>query len=129
MHTKGDFFMKKWMALVAVVVCVLCFVGCNRTEQPSAMEHGEWISPTVPVGEEPCSQLIAAVGINGVEGYVYYSDLYGNQPSTPEEAEQYMKRLNAEIAVAKLTGRRFLRRIPLYDADGVTVIGEFGISY
>lgn len=129
MYTKGDFPMKKLMVLVVVLACVLSLVGCNQTEKPNSMEHREFVSPTVPPEEEEYSQLIAAIGINGVNGYVYYSDLYGNQPNTPEEAVQYMENLDAEIAAAKLAGQEFLRYIPLYDADGITIIGEYGISY
>ena len=79
--------------------------------------------------KEPEANLIPAIGINGVEGYVYESDIYGEQPNTPEEAMEYMKSLNTEILVSKKEEQEYLRYIPLYKNDGVTIIGEFGISY
>ena len=77
--------------------------------------------------EQP--QLIAAIGTNGEEGYVYAIDLEGEQPNSPEEALIYMKELNTSVEEAKEAGYKYLRYIPLYESDGVTVIGEFGISY
>ncbi len=62
-------------------------------------------------GYEP--DLIAAIGRNGIHGYVYSSDLNGDNPRTPEEAIQ--QKNNSKI-------------IPLYDKDGTTVIGEFKIE-
>jgi len=59
--------------------------------------------------------LIAAMGTNGKEGYVYQKDLDGELPNNPEEAVKYMK-------------RKTPCKIPLYDIDGVTVIGEFNIG-
>ena len=79
--------------------------------------------------KEPEANLIPAIGINGVEGYVYESDIYGEQPNTPEEALEYMKSLNTEILVSKKEEQEYLRYIPLYKNDGVTIIGKFGISY
>ncbi|MGL5378382.1 hypothetical protein [Clostridium sp.] len=65
-------------------------------------------------------QLIAAEGQNGVEGYVLESDLYNEeiQPNTPEEAVKYSLK-------KKIQGDRF---IPLYDNDGITVIGTYKID-
>lgn len=79
--------------------------------------------------KEPETNLIPAIGINGVEGYVYESDIYGEQPNTPEEAMEYMKSLSAEILMSKKEEQEYLRYIPLYKNDGVTIIGKFGISY
>lgn len=62
-------------------------------------------------GAERIPELIKAAGDNGVEGYVRYDDLEGGpQPSNPAEA----------VAMSGQT-----RVIPLYAADGVTVIGTF----
>lgn len=72
--------------------------------------------------------LIAAVGIDGTEGYVCRIDLDGEQPNNPEEAIEYMEQLNERIVEMKLTGEKYIRIIPLYAEDGETIIGEFGIS-
>lgn len=70
------------------------------------------------VGVEP--DLIAAVGVDGTEGYVRSTELNGGpQPKSPEEAVAYMKALeSAPYSVC---------RIPLYAADGKTVIGSFQV--
>ncbi|MDO0823881.1 M56 family metallopeptidase [Desulfosporosinus nitroreducens] len=62
----------------------------------------------------PQPELISA-GKDGTSGYVYYEDLMGGpQPKTPEEA----------IAMQEM-GKFEKRAIPLYAADGKTVIGSF----
>lgn len=57
--------------------------------------------------------LIRAIGVNGVEGYVRSSDLYGSSPATPEEA------------IARNDAGAFT--IPVYDAEGVQVIDSFAV--
>ena len=71
---------------------------------------GEWQEP----------DLIEAVGLNNIEGYVRKVDLYDeeNQPNNPEEAIAYMKKREKE-------GPRI---IPVYKKDGKTVIGEYRID-
>jgi len=72
---------------------------------------------------EVLPELVAATGTNGKNGYVYQKDLDGELPKNPEEAVEYMKRLQ------KLNDQGiFTRTIPLYESDGKTVIGEFEIS-
>lgn len=87
---------------------------------------GIYLDSTDPP-EKP--DLIAAIGLDGTKGYVYPADLRGDQPSTPEEALQYMEDLEQAYAKAKATGEQYSRYIPLYASDGITVIGEFGISF
>ena len=58
--------------------------------------------------------LIAAIGVDGIEGYVYAEDLRGPMPNSPEEASALMEARGSEP-----------RSIPLYEKDGKTVIGEF----
>ena len=62
------------------------------------------------------------------KGYVYYADLERDTPQNPEEAKEYMERLDTLIREANERGDRYLWYIPLYASDGVTVIGSFGIS-
>ena len=64
--------------------------------------------------------LILAVGTNGKEGYIKKTDLYANEPKTPEEA--------IRIQEDKITNNNLIRYIPLYEIDGKTVIGEFKID-
>ncbi|EGW37004.1 blaR1 peptidase M56 family protein [Desulfosporosinus sp. OT] len=61
----------------------------------------------------PQPDLISA-GKDGTSGYVKYEDLIGPQPKTPEEA----------IAMQEM-GEFEKREIPLYAADGKTVVGTF----
>lgn len=87
------------------------------------------VDPKVAPEQQEMPELIAAIGIDGTEGYVYACDLDGEQPRTPEEAVEYMARLEKEVAAARAAKSVYFRTIPLYASDGVTVIGEFGISY
>jgi hypothetical protein len=67
--------------------------------------------------EETRPDLISAIGVDGIEGYVMKKDLDGEQPKTPEEA----------IAIQKSRSPGG-RDIPLYDVDGETVIGVFHVG-
>lgn len=87
------------------------------------------VNPELPPELQVYPDLIAAIGIDDVEGYVYASDLNGDQPKNPEEAIAYMENLEQEIETAKLTRQEYLDTIPLYDSDGVTIIGAFPISF
>lgn len=67
--------------------------------------------------------MIAAVGVNDVEGYVSIDDLYDttNEPKSPEEMlERQNKRMRSNETY---------RLIPLYDNDGETIIGEYRIDF
>lgn len=59
--------------------------------------------------------LVAAEGISGQEGYIYYADLEATTPSSPEEA-------------VRMAGGASVR-IPVYLADGVTKIDEFEVHF
>lgn len=73
-------------------------------------------------------ELILTKGIDGTIGYVYKSDLDGEQPQNPEEVLEYMKRLEERYEEMRQTGEEYVRSIPLYAEDGETVIGEVGIG-
>ncbi len=79
----------------------------------------------VSVETEP--DLIAAIGIDGTEGYVLSKDLQEPSPKTPEEAVAQTKEIEKAALAAKAKGSNIVREIPLYDVDGRTVIGKFGI--
>ena len=77
------------------------------------------VGPYNPVGPD----LVAALGIDGTEGFVYQTDLDEDKPNNPEEAIEYMKRLEE----MRMSGEKYVRIIPLYANNGETIIGEFGL--
>ncbi|MED1788152.1 peptidase [Brevibacillus laterosporus] len=62
------------------------------------------------IGVEP--DLISAIGINEVKGYVRADDLTPDVSSIEEAIDETSKNDN-------------IRTIPLYDVDGTTILGEF----
>ena len=127
--------------LLGIMVVVGIGIGCvtgvsmastGHTPEPYPVnENGQTYGGIDPYSivpqEEP--DLIAAMGIDGTLGYIYAADVDGDKPSTPEEAAIYMENLERTRERARAAGEVYLRLIPLYDSDGVTVIGEYGISY
>jgi hypothetical protein len=75
--------------------------------------------------------LILAEGIDGAIGYVYQEDLrFGpfEQPETAEERALYNEQLLA-LAYEQLANEdEYLWYIPLYESDGKTIIGQFGVG-
>lgn len=76
--------------------------------------YGSDVDATSP---ETRPELISAIGVDGIEGYVLKKDLDGELPKSPEEA--------IAIQNSRSPGGR---DIPLYDVDGETVIGVFHIG-
>ena len=72
----------------------------------------------VPYGGEP--DLIRAVAVSGVEGYVARTDLMPPEPE-PRSPREALVRQHA----AYLAGDR---HIPVYAEDGTTVVGEFVVG-
>ncbi|MDN4473023.1 hypothetical protein [Demequina zhanjiangensis] len=73
---------------------------------------------TVAYGADP--DLIAAMATNGLFGYVRREDLqavYGPEPTSPAEALERQQEPGYGIG-----------DIPVYQSDGVTVIGEFEVG-
>ena len=106
-------------------------VSANSEISYELNEHGQTygnMNPELSPEIQEAPQLIAAIGIDGTSGFVYYDDLQGELPHNPEEALAYMERLNEQIAEARKRGDQYLQYIPLYESDGKTVIGSFGIS-
>nr|WP_302597534.1 hypothetical protein [uncultured Cellulosilyticum sp.] len=78
-------------------------------------ENGETYGTNNPeLGYEP--DLMAAIGENGVYGYVRSEDLAGIDFKTPEEAIEWQN------------SRPGVREIPVYDQEGEEVIDTFRIS-
>lgn len=86
------------------------------------------IDPMMNPEQEP-PQLIAAIGVDGTNGYVKHDDLNKNQPTNPDEAIKYMEKLETAVGKARNSGSEYSELIPLYDSDGETIIGQFRISY
>ena len=61
--------------------------------------------------------LIQAIGVDGTQGYVKQTDLLADMPKTLEERVRLAQHPSQES-----------RTIPLYESDGVTVVGEFQIT-
>lgn len=114
--------------LSGTVVAYAVTEGTTYQMNENGVTYGH-INPKISPINQDVPQLIAAIGLDGEEGYVYEKDLNGEQPQTPEEAVEYMENLEKQISRAKVEGQEYLYYIPLYAEDGVTVIGEFGISY
>ena len=78
-------------------------------------------------------ELIMAMGVDGTVGYVYQSELerysHGGlpAPTNPEEALEYMIKIEELKEAARISGKKHLNYIPLYDVDGKTIIGKFGV--
>lgn len=124
------------LALMFVAGVVIGTVGVTAssldTPRPYQVnQNGQTYGGMNPYAAVPQEgpDLIAAIGIDGTEGYIYEGDLNGEQPSNPEEAQVYMENLKQRAAKAARSNEEYSRYIPLYDSDGVTVIGEFGISF
>ena len=95
-------------------------------------ENGQTYGPLLADPYTPEPDLIAAVGIDGTEGYIYNSiqNQHGGYPppQNPEEAIEYMRWLDERKEEMKRNGEKYILIVPLYAEDGVTVIGEYGIG-
>ncbi|MDR1737093.1 MAG: hypothetical protein LBR85_09540 [Oscillospiraceae bacterium] len=123
--------------IIALIVSVLLGVGAGVLAVTAAAEQ----KPSFSVNESGIAygnylddpsgtalDMFSAIGVDGTKGYVYYADAYGDQPKTPEDARKYMEELEARHNEAVESGEDYLQTVPLYDVDGKTVIGEYGIG-
>lgn len=65
--------------------------------------------------------MIAAVGLNNVEGYIKIDDLYGEIPNNPEDAIRLQNKRSKSFSQYRL--------IPLYKNDSKTIIGQYKIDF
>lgn len=77
--------------------------------------YGSELAATSP---SDMPDLVKAVGVGGILGYVRFSDLNGPQPKTPAQAIELMKKRKPGA----------VRQIPLYAQNGTTVIGVFDVG-
>lgn len=118
------------VAAVLVLSASVSSAGAPPAEEPIAVSaktlqdfpqnargqrFGSGLEARTPA-DEP--DLIASIGTNGQEGYVLKSDMRGIQPKTPAEA----------IALSDAARKAGPREIPLYAADGITIIGSFRLG-
>lgn len=108
-----------WLLILVVTVLVIgvILISMNRLNSGgrySVNQYGETYGPHDPdAGPENFPDLIAAIGDNGIEGYLKYTDFIGPPVHSPEEAAVYQE-----------TKPSFF---PLYDKDGRTVIDTFSL--
>ncbi|MDR0916547.1 MAG: hypothetical protein LBN02_05090 [Oscillospiraceae bacterium] len=131
---RGIFGLLLCAGLLAAVLVPLGIADAESPSTTAVNENGQTYgsghvndpsNPDIP-------DLIFALGVDGTDGYVYKTDLYGTgplvKPTNLEEAVAYMAQLDALAEQAKARNDEYLYYIPLYASDGVTVIGQFGIN-
>ena len=104
------------LVLMLTTLCAIsaCAMDTAQGQQYSTNSNGETYGDNLQarqLGYE--ADLIAAIGENGVEGYVRNAELYADCVSNPMEAVNSLPEV---------------RYIPLYMEDGTTVIGQFKIG-
>lgn len=104
----------KWLVTIQYVVHVPTEFGANANGDSYGITGDERGEPT----------LIAAMATNGKEGYVYRQDLEDADGTTamkgfksPEDALAWQEAHAGEVI-----------SIPVYEADGKTIIGEFQVG-
>jgi len=132
---RGVFILLLCISVLSMVVVTANAIETRKTyvsypQNESGQTFGSGLHSEFDNIEKP--DLIQAAGIDGTEGYVLKSDLYGtgplHKPQNEEEVFIYMEQLDALIEEAKARGDKYVYTIPLYKSDGITIIGEFGIS-
>ncbi|SDK41747.1 hypothetical protein SAMN05428961_10221 [Paenibacillus sp. OK060] len=89
-------------------------MNMNYPKNKKGQTYGSSADATSPETEP---ELISAIGEDGTSGYVLKKDLDGALPKSPEEAIAIQNSRSPEG-----------RDIPLFDVDGVTVIGVFHVG-
>jgi hypothetical protein len=75
--------------------------------------------------------LALAIGIDGTKGYIStkeHDDYIMPRPQNQKEIAIYMEKLTQMVAEARVQNSKYLYYIPLYEADGTTIIGKYGVS-
>lgn len=103
------------VALLVFLTCVPAFAN-TRSSVMKVNASGETYGTLSQQGE--MLDLIAAVANNGKEGYIKKTDVEANSPTCPADAVRKMEKME----------RAGDRTIPVYKADGITIIGDFTIE-
>jgi len=105
------------LAIAAIMCGLIGYASLPVSAEKDALyrvnENGKTYGPGIYAhSDDEFPDLILAEGTNQKIGYVKKTDLFEEMPATPEEALERQKNNKA-------------RSIPLYEKDGITVIGEF----
>lgn len=135
---------KKILGFILAIVLVSGVI-CGVTLSSKGLEADASGKPVYPVNQngetygtadprvrpelQEYPDLIYVKGEDGVFGYIRRSEAEGEQPKTPEEAVLYMERKEAEREAARAAGQEYRRYVPIYEEDGLTIIGRFGIDW
>jgi hypothetical protein len=111
---------------IAIAISVIFVVAASSSDVPadrvepvfSINGNGETYGSITDLEPEEYPDLVAAIGVNGVEGYFRMNEAHPEDPKTPEEALAWQEELQAN------GGFYFC---PLYDREG-NVIGEMQIG-
>ena len=98
--------------LILLLFLLLMLIWENKQEASlyPVNENGQTYGSAL--SNNPPPDLIATIGDSGVEGYVYYDEMFPTiTAKTPEEAQE---ELNS-----------FPQKIPVYKSDGITQIDTF----
>lgn len=122
------------MISTSASVVIAANVNTNRSRfhspQYEVNENGQTYGSAIKSGSvETEPDLIAAVGTDGTEGYVYAKDLQKDMPQTPEEAVAQTNKLRKSQSLKRGSNKTIVvDTIPLYDVNGKTILGEFEIT-
>ena len=99
--------------------------SCSKTPNYIIKSNSRAIDELVVQQIDVSPDLILAIGTNGKTGYVKSADLNMSNITTPDQAVAFASYVEAQMAAQSQSPPT----IPLYESDGVTVIGEFELSY
>lgn len=133
MRTKSIFLLVVFLVLGLMVgtVTAVSLIDDGAVGSFKINENGQTYGYFVPANnpdEQKMPQLIAAIGSDGTVGYVNIDDLNKNLPANPEEAVEYMIKLEENSRRESSMQELSDDVVPLYDKDGVTIIGQFEIG-
>jgi len=116
------------MLFLVIVVGVAVLLSLNQTKSRTLHQSVPYI---IINGEE----FLAAIGIDGTAGYIRRDDYemgivreWGRTVNSRAKAVEFNAWLDRRLEEMKNSGEAYVVTMPLYSDDGITVIGEFGIS-
>lgn len=85
----------------------------------SGQTYGSALNVT---SQDKMPNLVLAIGVDGTVGYLQLADFMGELPKNPEEALAQQNKLESNAKAG------IVQQVPLYAADGKTIIGAFNID-
>lgn len=128
----GLFIFMLVLGLVTGTVAAVSLYNLDTDGIFSVNENGQTYGYFVPAEtpeEQQMPQLIAAIGVDGTIGYVNLEDLEKDLPQNPQEAVEYMCKMEEASSIAAIDDLEYFSYVPLYAEDGTTAIGQFGIGH